>query len=109
MLNSTTVGWMPEPQGRGTIGLVWSCLATIFICTWSALHLSLPSKEDSASDRAREQAICVVMGLFAPEWLTYLALNDLVQALEVKRRVSIGILDGQIFCILTLSSAPNGR
>ena len=37
-----THGWMPEPQGRGTWSILWSCLATIFICTWSALHLDVP-------------------------------------------------------------------
>ncbi|KAH7386956.1 hypothetical protein DE146DRAFT_188180 [Phaeosphaeria sp. MPI-PUGE-AT-0046c] len=85
-LNSTTVGWMPEPQGRGTIGLVWSCLATIFICIWSALHLHLPSRGDGALARAFEQAGYVILGLFAPEWLTYLALNDLERAMNLRRR-----------------------
>ena len=35
-------GWAPEPSGRGTWSILWSCLATIFICTWSALHLDVP-------------------------------------------------------------------
>lgn len=35
-------GWVPEPQGRGTWSILWSCLSTIFICTWSALHLNVP-------------------------------------------------------------------
>lgn len=37
-------GWVPEPQGRGTWSILWSCLATIFICTWSALHLDVPKR-----------------------------------------------------------------
>ena len=36
-------GWTPEPAGRGTWSILWSCLATIFICTWSALHLDVPN------------------------------------------------------------------
>ena len=35
-------GWKPEPHGRGTRSILWSCLATIFICSWSALHLRVP-------------------------------------------------------------------
>ena len=35
-------GWTPEPSGRGTWSILWSCLATIFICVWSALHLDGP-------------------------------------------------------------------
>ena len=43
--NDTLVhGWIPEPPGRGTWSIIWSCLATIFICTWSALHLDVPKR-----------------------------------------------------------------
>ena len=35
-------GWIPEPSGRGTWSILWSCLATIFICIWSALHVDVP-------------------------------------------------------------------
>lgn len=45
--NETLVhGWVPEPHGRGTWSILWSCLATIFICTWSALHLDVPMRHD---------------------------------------------------------------
>ena len=38
--NDTIVrGWVPEPDGRGTWSIIWSSLVTIFICTWSVLHL----------------------------------------------------------------------
>lgn len=36
-------GWTPEPSGRGTWSILWSCLATIFVCIWSALHLEVPN------------------------------------------------------------------
>ena len=43
--NETVIhGWRPEPEGRGTWSILWSCLATIFICTWSALHLDVPKR-----------------------------------------------------------------
>lgn len=37
-------GWVSEPPGRGTWSILWSCLATMFICTWSALHLDVPKR-----------------------------------------------------------------
>ena len=37
-------GWRAEPQGRGTWSILWSSLATIFIRTWSALHMSVSSR-----------------------------------------------------------------
>lgn len=43
--NDTIVhGWVPEPQGRGTLSLLYSCLATILLCTWSVLHLQVPKR-----------------------------------------------------------------
>lgn len=88
MSNSTTVGWTSEPAARGTLGLVWGCLATIFICTWSALHLNLPAEEDGAWTRAVNQAQYTVAGLLAPEWFAFNAFNDLELAIEIRRRVS---------------------
>ncbi|KAL9615323.1 MAG: hypothetical protein Q9167_000294 [Letrouitia subvulpina] len=37
-------GWKVEPHSRGTWSILWSCLATIFICTWSVLHLDVPER-----------------------------------------------------------------
>jgi hypothetical protein len=88
MNNVTTVGWVPEPQGRGTFGLVWSCFATIFICVWNALHLSLPERNQTVRDRVVRQATWVAMGLFAPEYLTFAALAELEQAKKVQLKVS---------------------
>jgi hypothetical protein len=88
MNNATTTGWNSEPQGRGTIGLVWSCLATIFICVWSALHLNLPGIDESNFERMGREAGHVVMGLLAPEWLAFFALGDVEEVRELKHRVS---------------------
>lgn len=46
--NDTIVhGWQPEPDGRGSWSIVWSCLVTVFLCTWSALHLKVPKQHGS--------------------------------------------------------------
>ena len=69
-------GWKPEPHGRGTRSILWSCLATIFICTWSALHLNVPKRHDrwylffrkfrymALSILAPEVALCVAANKF---------------------------------------------
>jgi hypothetical protein len=88
MNNATTTGWNPEPEGRGTIGLVWSCLATIFICVWSAIHQDLPGEDESNFKRMRRQARYAGVGLFAPEWLAFVAMGELEDAIKLKRRVS---------------------
>lgn len=37
-------GWKPEPDGRGTWSIVWTCLVTIFLCTWSVQHDNVPPR-----------------------------------------------------------------
>jgi hypothetical protein len=37
-MNNSRVGWVAEPEGRGTAGLLYSCLFTIFLSTWTAYH-----------------------------------------------------------------------
>ena len=32
------VGWVLESPGRGSLGLIFSCLSTIFLCTWVVIH-----------------------------------------------------------------------
>lgn len=34
--------YISSPNTRGTINIVWSCLATLLICTYKVLHLDVP-------------------------------------------------------------------
>ncbi|KAK3366188.1 hypothetical protein B0T24DRAFT_670298 [Lasiosphaeria ovina] len=44
----STTGWMSEPDTRGTFRLVVSCLATLSLCVYTALHLNvLPGRPES--------------------------------------------------------------
>jgi hypothetical protein len=106
MTNATTIGWTPEPDSRGTLGLVWSCLATIFICVWSALHPNLPAENSRILDRMRYQAGYVALGLFAPEWLTLIALGDLEKARKVRHQVSAHFGTQMNFDSLTFPQFP---
>ena len=41
------VGYVEDPNGRGTASLVISCLLTLVLCVRSALHLNVPQKTDT--------------------------------------------------------------
>jgi hypothetical protein len=88
-MNSTngTVGWAPEPAGRGTMGLLWSCFATIFICTWSATHSDY--NPSSGFTKLTDRLGDVVMGLIAPEWTTYMALCEFEAVRRLKHKVGL--------------------
>ena len=37
-------GWVPEPSIRGTIGIIWTCVVTIFACSWTVTHPNFPDR-----------------------------------------------------------------
>ena len=80
---------MPEPQGRGTWSILWGCLATIFICTWSALYLDVPKKHGRwylLLRKLRYMSITVL----APEITLFLAAENFFKAYGLfKQCVSI--------------------
>jgi len=41
-----TVGFVPNPSGRGTLGLLWQCLLTYFLCLWTAIHPDCRDRHD---------------------------------------------------------------
>jgi hypothetical protein len=95
-MNSTTdiVGWAPEPQGRGTIGLLWSCFATIFLCTWNAIHPNLPGLNESKFDIVRRRIGYVLVCLLAPEYSATLALTNLTNAMYFRKKAQEDIAVG---------------
>ena len=40
-------GWVDQPNTRGTIDILWSCLITTFLCTWTVLCLNVPASSDT--------------------------------------------------------------
>jgi|SRR5690242_935390 len=88
-MNSTdVVGWAPEPQARGTVGLIWSCLATIFLCTWNAVHPNLPGMNDNAWRIFGRRVVFMLIALVAPEFICAAASEELRSAWAVQAQVS---------------------
>jgi hypothetical protein len=87
--NSTTniVSWAPNPDGRGTIDLLWTCFATVFLCTWSTIHLDLPGLSDKEHRVFLRRLVHVLIGIMAPEYYAAMALSDLSSAIWIKTQV----------------------
>lgn len=64
-----TAKWHPEPPGRGTFGILSSCLITMALCVWTAVHLNIPEKGQTGifTPQMRRKIIFLLIGLFAPE------------------------------------------
>ena len=85
--NETLIhGWAPEPDGRGTWSLLWSCLATIFICTWSVLHSDVPENHDPW-DLYSEKIIFMLLTVIAPEWALVYAAERFFEARELSNHL----------------------
>lgn len=81
--NADTVGFVKEDNQRDTISLLISCLATLGLCVYSAVHLNIPRKaEQNYWTLLRELKWCVI-GLFAPELILYTAWRQLASAKQL--------------------------
>lgn len=89
--SSVYVGFVGDPNGRGTASLVVSCLLTLILCVWSALHLNLPHQGESRFKSLLVYARWILAGVYAPELVVFTAwrqwssaklLGDLVKELR---------------------------
>ena len=77
---NATVSWHEEPNFRGTYSILASCLSTLFVSTWSALHLDIRASDQSGFMRFFDKLGWLVLGLLAPEYLLLLAFNQYLAA-----------------------------
>ena len=62
-----------EPAGRGTFGLLTSCLITLSLCVYTSLHFNVPGNGSSKVSRFFEKLEWTLVGVFAPELVVYMA------------------------------------
>lgn len=79
------VGWEAGPNTRGTLTLVWSCVITIFACTWAVLHLNVPGLDDTTFQRLARKIKWMVISILFPELILSKAVCDLRLSLEELR------------------------
>jgi hypothetical protein len=74
--NATQVppaSWRNEPATRGTWNILSSCLITLGLCLWTALHLNIPRHKEGAWLSQIRKTGWLLLGLLAPEMLAYTA------------------------------------
>lgn len=89
-MDATTLhGWVPEPDGRGTWSILWSCLVTIFICIWSALHLNVPKPRHSSSSLIVRKVMWSLAAATVPEYILWTSANDYFRARKTLRYLTL--------------------
>lgn len=79
--NSTTnsyplQGWTSSPDGRGSFGILWSCVVCIGLSTWSAICLNVPNPTDTIWTRLKRKCWITFIAVMGPEYLLGFALGE---------------------------------
>ena len=69
-------GYVPDPSGRGTVGLLSTCILTLFLCVWTAMHLNVFPQNTSSIRRAIHKTSWALLALFAPEVVLWRAISQ---------------------------------
>ena len=86
--NTTSVsGWVDDPDGRGTFTIVSSCVLTLSLCVYTAIHLNVRHYSVTELQSWIETAKWVVFGILAPELVVFVAWRQYLSATALDRIV----------------------
>ncbi|KZP19185.1 hypothetical protein FIBSPDRAFT_744342 [Athelia psychrophila] len=72
---------------RTLFGIVTSCLTTIFLCFWVAVHPNIPGPNQSWMSMQIETFKLIIVTLVVPEWVLAWAIRQFLQAREYTKRL----------------------
>ena len=78
--SGTTYGWVGQPSGRGTFDILWGSIFTIFLCTWTSLHLNIPSMKERYIHRWLRKFRWMLQAIMGPEFVVAFATGQKVEA-----------------------------
>jgi hypothetical protein len=85
--NNTRVGWVNEPDGRGTMSTLVSCLSSLFLSSWAVMHLNIPAKTESKTRRLATYFYWCIYGIFGPELVIWTAWRQLLSAWALRNEL----------------------
>lgn len=83
-LQETEPPYVPQPSGRGTIGLLWSCTLTLILCIWTAIHPDVFAAKSSWY-RTLYKAYWTTFSAIFPEFLVCCAIAQYMQARKLHK------------------------
>lgn len=84
------VGWVLESPGRGTLGLIVTCLFTIFLCTWVVIH---PRVYKRPLIQKLHKVTLFLKTILAPEFIAVEGLQEWSQARKMVKNCA-GVTGG---------------
>ena len=95
-LPSSTPAFVMVPNTRSTLEIIWSCLTTLLLCTWSILHLNVPPQvtPHTTGQKIKRWILFsitklkwMIITLLAPEIIMGLASSALWSALDNSKKI----------------------
>ncbi|KAF2225267.1 hypothetical protein BDZ85DRAFT_248631 [Elsinoe ampelina] len=62
-------GYTRQPDARGTLDILWSCIFTLFLCSWTIICTNLPGVGTSYVVTWWRKSWLTLLGLLAPEFV----------------------------------------
>ncbi|KAF1949843.1 hypothetical protein CC80DRAFT_357831, partial [Byssothecium circinans] len=71
-----TVGFIPGDNRRDTISLIFSRVATILLCIYTAIHLNIPPQRENKLRKIFRYVQLGIISLLTPELVLYTAITQ---------------------------------
>jgi hypothetical protein len=84
---SSEPSWKEGPKERGTSELIFSCLATLFLCVWTAVHLNTRPNESEIQGIGRRM-VWMAIAAVAPEYVLYCAFDQWSTARDLRNIIN---------------------
>ncbi|KAI9727650.1 MAG: hypothetical protein M1828_005878 [Chrysothrix sp. TS-e1954] len=88
-MNTTTAaiqGFTPSPNTRGSLDIVWSCVSTLFLCSWVQLCLNVPKPGASRTSLFYTKICLTFLCVLAPELTGQAAASQFLMACKTKKQ-----------------------
>ncbi|KAF5309544.1 hypothetical protein D9619_012323 [Psilocybe cf. subviscida] len=72
---------------RSTTDIIWSCVATIFACTWISVHPNVSGFNTSWTRRIKDRIFLMFWGIAAPEFLVIFAYRQWIGSRDISEAV----------------------
>ena len=80
----TAPSWVADADNRGTWNLLYSCVFTLALCVWTAIHLNVPAAGESRQRQFFRKAQWVIAAIFAPELAVFTAWQQWSWARQIR-------------------------
>lgn len=105
----TAPSWVSDPDDRGTWSLLYSCIFTLALCVWTAVHPNVPSQDfQRGPGKYGKKLLFVLFAMLAPEYGVCVAFTQFQRARSLAQELSeLRTRHAQKIPYIPISSAPD--